>query len=178
MPITKNLPYYLLALGLFLSLKFCFTIADNNTLTFLLYPTDKLVSLITGSQSVYFPDNGYYHEKLNIVIDKSCSGFNFWVLGFLVFAYLGLQYFDKHVHKMLTLPTALTFAYLLTIFANTSRIFASIVVQHQTAKIFSGKQYLIHEAVGIITYLSFLILAYYLIEKFLTHRRHAKLTSS
>ena len=96
---TKNIPYFLTAVGIFILLKFGFTIADTNTLTFLLKPTDKFVGLLTGSQSVYLSYKGYYHEKLNIVIEKSCSGFNFWVLGFLVFTYLGLKYVDKHRHK-------------------------------------------------------------------------------
>jgi len=169
------MPYYLTAIGLFVLLKVGFTFADNNDLTFLLKPTDKFVGLLTGSQSVFIAEEGFFHEKMNIVIDKSCSGFNFWILCFLVFSYLGLKYFDKHLHKILTIPTALLCAYLLTIFANVSRIFASIVVQNQTANIFPNQQYIIHEAVGIITYFSFLVLVYYLIEKFLKYKKYAKL---
>jgi exosortase K len=112
---------------------------------------------------------------MNIVIGKSCSGFNFWILCFLIFSYLGVKYFDKHLHKILTIPTALFCAYLLTIFANVSRIFASIIVHNQTANIFPNQQHLIHETVGIITYFSFLVLAYYLIEKFLKQKKYAKL---
>ena len=176
MQINKNIPFYLAAAGLFVLLKFCFTLAVNDDLIFLLKPTDTLVGLFTGSQSIYFSDNGYYHNNLNILIGKSCSGFNFWVLSFLVFTYLGLKYFGRLLHKSLTLPAALACAYLLTVFANASRIFASIVVRNQTINILPGQQYLIHEAVGIITNLSFLILAYYFAEKFLNRREnHAKL---
>ena len=172
MPINKNIPYYLTAAGLFILLKFAFTFAGNDDLIFLLKPADALVGLFTGSQSIYLSGDGYYHGKLNILIEKSCSGFNFWVLCFLVFSYLGLKYFDKPLHKVLTIPAALIFAYLLTVFTNASRIFAAIVVQNQTINILPNQQHLIHEAVGIITNLSFLILAYYLIEKFLKHRRN------
>ena len=171
---NRNIPYYLTAVGLFLLLKIGFTFADNSDLIFLLKPTDKLVGLLTGSQSVFLAEDGFFHEKINIVIDKSCSGFNFWILCFLVFVYLGLKYFDKHLHKILIFPTVLFCAYLLTVFANVSRIFASIIVQNQTANIFPNQQYLIHESVGIITYFSFLVLAYYLIEKFLKHKNYAK----
>jgi len=173
---NRNIPYYLVAVGLFVLLKIGFTFADNENLTFLLKPTDKLVGLLTGSQSVFLTDSGFFHEKMNIVIDKSCSGFNFWILCFLVFVYLGLKYFDKHLHKFLIFPMALFCAYLLTVFANVSRIFASIIVQNQTVNIFPNQQYLFHEAVGIITYFSFLVLSYYLIEKFLKHKNYAKLT--
>jgi exosortase K len=162
----------LTAVGLFILLKFGFTVADNNDLTFLLKPTDKFVGLLTGSQSIYLADNGYYHNNLNVLIDKSCSGFNFWVLCFLIFTYLTVRYFDKHFHKTLTIPFALIGAYLLTIFVNTSRIFASIVAQTLTKNIFLNQQHIIHEAIGIITNLTFLILAYILIEKLLIHKRH------
>ena len=169
---NRNIPYYLTAVGLFVLLKIGFTFADNNDLTFLLKPTDKLVGLLTGSQSVFLAGDGFFHEKMNIVIDKSCSGFNFWILCFLVFAYLGFKYFDRHLHKFLTIPAALFCAYLLTVFANVSRIFASIIVQNQTANIFPNQQYLFHEAVGIIIYFSFLVLTYYLIEKILKHKKY------
>ena len=176
MKINRNIPYYLTAVGLFVLLKIGYTYADNGDLTFLLKPTDKLVELLIGFKSAFFEDYGFFHEKINIVIDKSCSGFNFWILCFSVFAYLGLKYFDKHLYKILTIPTALFCAYLLTIFANVSRIFATIIVQNQTSNIFPNQQNIIHEAVGIITFFSFLVLVYYLIEKFLKHIKYAKLS--
>jgi hypothetical protein len=37
---------------------------------------------LTGSHSVYISDKGYYHDNLNILIEKSCSGFNFLLLCF------------------------------------------------------------------------------------------------
>jgi exosortase K len=168
--INKKTPYYLTAVGFFILLKFGFILADNNDLTFLLKPTDKLVGLLTGSHSIYISDSGYFHEHLNIIIDKSCSGFNFWILSFLLFTYLFVKHFDKTLSKILTIPTALFGAFLLTIFVNTSRIFASIVVQTQTKSILLNQQHIVHEAIGIITNLTFLILAYVLIEKLLIHK--------
>lgn len=151
-------------------MKFCFTLANNNELTFLLKPTDKLVGLLTGSQSIYLSDSGYFHEHLNIIIDKSCSGFNFWILCFLIFSYLMVKHSNKSISKTLSIPTALIFSYLLTIFVNTSRIFVSIVVMSQTK--FLNNQHIIHEAIGITTNLTFLILSYVLIDKILTHKRY------
>ena len=170
--INKNIPYYLTAVGFFILLKFGFTLADNNDLTFLLKPTDKLVGLLTGSHSIYLSDSGYFHEHLNIIIDKSCSGFNFWILSFLLFTYLSIKHFDKTLSKILIIPTALFGAFPLTIFVNTSRIFASIVVQKQTKSILLNQQHIVHEAIGIITNLTFLILAYVLIDKLLIHKLH------
>lgn len=172
MQTNKNIPYYLLSVGLFILLKFGFTLADNNDLIFLLKPTDKLIGLLTGSQSVYLSDSGYYHQTLNIIIDKSCSGFNFWMLCFLVFTYSTIKNIDKALHKLLSIKIVLLGAYLLTIFVNTSRIFVSIVVQNQTKNILLNQQHIMHEAIGITTNLTFLILAYILFEKLLTHKRY------
>jgi exosortase K len=168
---NKNIPYYLTAVGLFILLKFGYTLAENNDLAFLIKPTDKLVGLLTSSHSVYLSESGYFHEHLNIIIDKSCSGFNFWALCFLLFTYLTVRHFNRTLNKILTIPIALILAYLLTIFVNTSRIFASIVVQTQTKNILLNHQHILHEAIGIITNLTFLILAYVLIEKLLIHKR-------
>jgi exosortase K len=174
---SKNIPYYASVVVLFFLLKFGFTIADNNDLILLIKPTDKLVGLLFGSCSVYSPESGFYHEKLNILIDKSCSGFNFWILCFLLFAYVSIKNFDKTMQKIICIPLALIGAYLLTIFVNTSRIFASIIVQTHTDLIFNKQQHIIHEAIGIITNLTFLILAYILIEKTLKNKQNnAKLT--
>jgi len=153
--------YYISSLTIFLLLKFIFSQAEIGDLIFLLKPTDTLVGLLTGSQSVYILDNGYYHASLNILLNKSCSGFNFWSLSFLAFAYLAIKYFKN---KALAIPVSLCCAYILTIFANSSRIFTAIIVPY--------KQALVHETIGIIVYLSFLVLVYYLTEEFFKRRRN------
>jgi exosortase K len=171
----KNTGYYFAAAGIFVLLKAGFTFAGNDSLAFLLNPTDKLVGLLAGSHSVYIAAAGYFHDSLNIVIDKSCSGFNFWILCFLLFTYLTVKRLDKPLHKTLAVPVSLICAYPLTIFANVSRIFASLIVESHTKNFFPERQYLIHEAIGIITYLSFLILAFFLIEKLKRGKYNAEL---
>lgn len=174
---NKNIAYYLFTIILFIIFKFAFTFADNDNLTFLLRPTNNFVELLTGSQSVYHSDNGYFHDELNILIDKSCSGFNFWLLSFLMLTFLALKHFDKHIYKALVIPTMLILAYFLTLFVNSSRIFTSIIIQNQTNHLLNNGQHIIHEAIGVITNLSFLILAYFITEKLLLNRKHnAKLT--
>ena len=162
---------------IFIFLKFGFTIADNDDLTFLLKPTDKFVGLLTGTNSIYFSDKGYFHNTLNILIDKSCAGFNFWSLSFLMLTFLGLKYSNNKSKRIFIIPLALIVAYLFTIFTNTSRIFVSIVIQNQTSNIIESQQHNIHELIGIITNLSFLILVYFSTNEILIKRSHyAKLT--
>lgn len=159
-------------------LKFGYTLADNDNLIFLLKPTDKIVGLLTGSRSVYFSDKGYYHDNLNILIEKSCSGSNFLLLCFCMLTFLFLKYADKTIFKFLSIPFALVVSYLLTIFVNASRIFVSIIMQQQANNFLANRPHLIlHEIVGVITNLTFLILIYIVSENFLTNKyQNAKLT--
>jgi exosortase K len=174
---TNKIPYYLTTIGFFILFKFGYTLADNDSLILLLKPTDKIVELLTGSSSVYFSDKGYYHDNLNILIEKSCSGFNFMLLCFCMLAFLFLKYADKTIFKLSTIPSALFLSYLLTIFVNASRIFVSIIIQQQaTILLPSIPRQILHEIVGVITHLTFLILIYMLAEKFLTNKyQYAKL---
>ncbi|QBN18107.1 exosortase K [Flavobacterium nackdongense] len=163
----KNTFYYLVAIVIFILLKFGYTIANTNDLFFLLNPTDKLVGLLTSSKSVYFADKGFYYQNFNVIIEKSCSGFNFLLLCFSMICILALKYIRNSLYKALIIPVALVSAYLMTIFVNVFRIFASIVLQHQTNQLLpQNSQLVVHETIGIITNLSFLLLGYYLLERF------------
>ncbi len=173
-PMKPKTIYYLLTAIIFITLKFTYTVANSNHLNFLLKPTNKLIEFLTGSNSIYFIDKGYYYESLNIMIDKSCSGFNFLLLSFALFMYLIVKSSDKHLYNIIGFPIALAVAYLLTIFVNASRIFASIVIQSHTDTIFYNQKHLIHEAIGITTNLTFLILAYCLINKLIQNNHLAK----
>lgn len=163
--IKDNFVYYLIIAIIFILLKLGYKIANTNQLLFILKPINKQVEFLTGFHSIYIPEKGYYYSNLNVIIDKSCSGFNFWLLSFVLFAYLGLKYYSKTIYKISVISFSLTWGYLLTIFVNTARIFTSIVIQKQSLNILPNHQELLHESIGIITNLSFLVLAYYFIEK-------------
>jgi len=176
--VNKNIPYYLIAIALLILLKFGYTLADNGKLIFLLYPTDKIVGLLTGSPSVYFSDKGYYHVSMNILIEKSCSGYNFMLLCFCMLTFLSLKHINKPFFKSLSIPVSLIAAYILAILVNASRIFASIIIQNQANNFLPDRPHLIlHDIVGIITNLTFLILIYAVLQKFLTNKnKNAKPT--
>lgn len=168
MPEVKNIVYYLTAIGLFILLKFVFVNADNNDLTFLLSPTNTIVELLTGSQSVFVQENGYFYKQLNIFIDKSCSGFNFWLLCFIMLTFLSIKYFDSNKGKTLALILSFISAYFITILVNSSRIFASVIIQNQYYSFF--KQSIVHESIGIVINLTFLILIYLIVEGYLIRK--------
>ncbi len=169
--ITKNNIFYLATIIIFVVLKFSYTLTDNDSLIFLLKPANQLVGFLTGSESIYFSDVGYFYSDLHITIEKSCSGFNFWLLCFAMLSFLALNFFKTASQQTLVILVAFVLSYVLTIFVNSSRIFASIIVQNQVKTILPSNAFsVIHEAVGILTNLSFLVLIYYFFNSFFTHR--------
>ena len=149
-----------------MGLKFCYSIACNDDLIWLLWPTDKIVSLITGSFSDYFPETGFHHFDLNILIEKSCSGFNFGLLCFCMLSFLLVTHAPKNRQKNLSFPANLILSYVLTVFVNASRIVVSITAQNHGMRFLPNlSKALLHQIVGVSTHLVFLVLIYLLAEK-------------
>lgn len=165
---NKNLIYYLLMIGIFILFKIWFIYADNTSLAFILKPTSKLVGMVTGSSSIYLDESGYYFQDTNIIIDKSCSGFNFWLLCYTMLFFLVLKSLHKNSHKLLAIPAVMLGAYILTILVNTSRIFVSLTIQNSLISFLQIEQHIIHETIGVITNLSFLILFFFTMKNYLT----------
>jgi exosortase K len=68
------------------------------------------------------------------------------------------------------LPASLAGSFFFTILVNSSRIIISIATQNYTSSI-------LHEAIGIITNLTFLVLTCLLLDRFLTRRHRCEKTS-
>jgi exosortase K len=100
------------------------------------------------------------------------------LLCFLMLVYLGVKYMGRSIYGAFIIPAALLAGYVLTVFVNASRIFAAVIVQKQASRLLTDRPHLIlHEIVGVVTNLVFLILIYYLSERFLIHKYpDAKLT--
>lgn len=156
MKVEQNLTYYFIGILLFLGLKWMLRGADNDQLLFLLTPVNNVVSLVFNSSSIYSSAQGFFHESLDMAIDKSCAGSHFWLLCFLMLYFSMLPYFRHWSSKWMLLFTSLSIAYLASLFVNSSRIILLIIIEN-------GLNYIhpiIHQAVGIFIYLSFLILIY------------------
>lgn len=167
MPMNKNITYHLIALGIFVLLKFWMGTFNNDQLTFLLKPTKYVFELVTGSQSVYSAESGYFYNAFNIVIDKSCSGYNFLLLCFVMLYFQMLKYAKQQKIKLLLLIASFIGAYLLTILINSSRIIISVLLQDSPIESVGVEPHIIHESIGVVTYLSFLLITYFLTDNLL-----------
>ena len=156
MKLPKHSTYYIVGIALFIGLKLMYSNANNNQVFILLKPVDKIVSFIFDSHSVYNNNTGFFHEKLNITIDKSCSGFNFLMLSFILLYFSFLKSLKSQFLKILVIPLALLFAYSFTLFVNASRVLTAIFIKKKTSLDYAW----LHEAEGVFIYLSFLIALY------------------
>ena len=156
MKLSKHSTYYLTGIILFIGLKLMYSNANNNQVFILLKPLDKIVGFILDSHSVYNNDIGFFHEKLNITIDKSCSGFNFLMLSFILLYFSLLKSLKSHFFKISAILVAIFFAYSFTLFVNASRILTAIFIEKNTDLNYAW----LHEAEGVFIYLSFLITLY------------------
>jgi len=165
--IRTNYYYCAAIIGLFLLLKQYYTTTSNDDLKFLLIPTNALVSLIFGSSPIYSTGSGYIYDNLNITIEKSCSGYNFWILCFAMLAFLLVNFYKTHLKKLAAILLLLPLCWLLTIFVNTSRIATAIFISAQFPG--SSKHFpWLHQSEGIFIYLSFLITFYMTMNQILT----------
>ncbi|SDG53362.1 exosortase K [Pedobacter terrae] len=163
---NRSAMYYLFGILLFACFKLAYTTMDAERLSFLLSPTDYLVSKLNNSNGRLIEHLGYYHQDLNITIEKSCSGFNFFSLSFLITYCLSISYLKCLKLKWIALTSSLLFSWILTIFVNTSRISSSIFIAN-SINIPKQHQALVHQAEGTFIYLFFLILSYKLIDHLL-----------
>ncbi len=164
----------MLAVIIFLIMKLAYTFFENEAVLFLLLPTNLAIETITSSIAAYDPQSGFFHESLNIVIDKSCSGFNFWILCFVMFAFTTVRFIKGNALKLMMFPAVLLISLVLTIFVNTSRILLATL----TPEFFNEQFPWLHQAQGTLIYLTFLITfylgLYYLLQKLpLSHEKLA-----
>lgn len=173
-----NITYYFIIISVFLLLNLGYSLATLDQLYFILKPTSVLISMTTGSVSNYTSESGFYFQGLDILLVKSCSGFNFMILCFTLLSFLGLSFADTRSAKRYVLPIALFIAYLITIVANASRIIMAIAGQRMADNFLPHRPHgLIHEIIGAVVYLFFLFVVYlffkFLLQKLI--RNNAKL---
>ncbi|PXV61993.1 exosortase K [Dysgonomonas alginatilytica] len=165
--VKREIIYIGICFLIFACLRFVFAFLDANMMQFLLMPTNKLIEIIIGSKAVYIDEVGYFHSQLNIVINKSCSGYTFWLIGFLMASFVLIK--SQKINFLLIIPLSLFLSYVATLLANVSRITGYILLMR-------GKlpQYIdptgtwLHQMEGIFVYLSFLILFFFILNYTIT----------
>ncbi len=166
MKLGKNTLFYFLAACIFLALRQIAVEADIRFFYFLLKPVAGMLEIFSGAQRIATIEGAFLFSDFNVLIDRSCAGFNFMILSFLMMVCMLIQHSNTITKKIVAFPLSLLAAYLLTILVNMSRILVAILVQHKLA--FDHPS--MHMAIGIFIYLSSLILCYQALHLFLNRQ--------
>ncbi len=118
----SGLVYFLMLLAIFVYLKYWHSLVGTAELYFLLWPVSFLLELTTNAPASYDSEFGFVFEGLGIVLDRSCSGFNFLLICFLMLGFSVLPQWIDGASRVLMIPLLLLFAYLACVVANFSRV--------------------------------------------------------
>ncbi|QCK16244.1 exosortase K [Mangrovivirga cuniculi] len=165
-----NLFYFLIGFSIVLVIKYSLRFMELPHLEFLLYPTTQWIEILSGSQSEFIPREGYLFANRNFIINESCSGINLWLIASSMLIYLFSKINLMGIKKIAMFIPAFAIAWLITILSNGSRIYISSTFQDQLLSVFNLSTHTIHESLGVVTNLTFLIITYFLIEYLLINK--------
>lgn len=151
--------------------------ATTEDLAWFLQPITYGLKLCLSVNFMQVPD-GFYFEELNVLIDKSCSGFNL----FLIYCALGGFCFLLKCKTSQQIITGtflvVVISYLLTLITNFCRIYTLLCFEKPLAHIFTIQSATMHEALGIINNTIFLILGYVIAKRLLKTKNNEKASPS
>ncbi len=157
--LNKFIRYHIIVIsfGIVILSKFIFRYLENKDLTWLLRPIVKILEFSFSTQSKFVNEHGYLLSDYNISIDKSCSGFNYLLICFLVFVYIFSMY-SWTSNGIKILAKSFVFAYISTILVNSCRLFILIKYHEDMLAISMFSYSTSHQAIGGFIYVFFILL--------------------
>lgn len=158
--VKPDLIFYVLAAVIAFAGKLFYSLAPVRGLLFLLSPVTFLVSTFTGIPFACDESAGYMNLATGIVIGKSCAGMNYLILLYAMTIISFLHYFNKLTEKILFQGCALAGSWLLCVYATAARIIISIPMLSAGDSFPFLKTDTAHKIVGIVVYVTILLLYY------------------
>ena len=119
-------PLYTLAIGILFILRYFSKATDSNVINWMLAPTVRWVSILSGISFEYLPHQGYASHAYYFLVAPSCAGIRFMMIAFLMLIFSSLHQIDKKRSGYLWFCFSIVLSYLATILVNSIRIIASI----------------------------------------------------
>lgn len=157
----KHIILYIITISIAIGLKVFYFSASFSDVYFLIKPLNTAIEFLTKNQSEFIEEVGFVYESQEIIINKSCSGFNLWVICFLMYSYMFISSSYKKQYHLYIIPSALLLSFLSTLFINTIRVYVSFLLKTSPLPLFRENTLVIHEMVGVINNFAFLIIIYY-----------------
>jgi|GEM_PF-1136312 len=156
----------LLVLLCALGLKAFYSSATADDLLWILTPTTVLVELLSGRSFEFESYTGYMSSDHRFVIAVPCAGVNFLITAFLMLALRRLWRERFQPVSWGFLPVTVMLAYVVTLLANTTRIWFALGRRADTAWVTWLTSNQLHRLEGIVVYFLFLMLLFVLTERF------------
>ena len=161
---TTLLLLVIVALGVW-SLKRHYSDARADDLRWILSPTARLVTLVSGTPFVLAPGEGYVsHERL-FLIQKSCAGINFMTAAFVMLIFTLVRRVTSAASAAGVLAASLFAAYLAAVLVNTARIAIALWLGAHPISLSMLTADDIHRVEGIVVYFVGLTLLYELVRR-------------
>jgi len=151
-----------------LGLKAFYSSATADDLLWILAPTTALVELLSGQRFEFESYAGYMSSDHRFVIAVPCAGVNFLITAFLMLALRRLWRGRFQPVSWSFLPVTVMLAYVVTLPANTTRIWFALGRRADTAWVTWLTNNQLHRLEGIVIYFLFLMLLFVLTERFET----------
>lgn len=162
--LKQNWLFYFIAAALVIGMKYFYSKAGSNELEWILAPTSRWVSLLTGIPFENVPGAGYVNHQYRFIIAPSCSGVQFMLIttATLIFCYIHRMPSIRSAFRWTALSIAAS--YLLTIFVNGFRIALSIYLPQFLLNQTDGTGWLtperLHTITGTTVYFTSLMVIY------------------
>lgn len=178
--LRKYWPLYILTIGIALTLRYFSKITDSDVITWMLTPTVRWVSFLSGIPFEYLPHQGYLsctifesflHQEdfsyfYRFLVAPSCAGIRFLMILFVMLVVSFLHRIEQKKRGYLWFGFCIIASYLATILVNSIRIIASIYLPQLLGKAGMVNRWLtgdrLHTLIGTGVYFSSLCILYLL----------------
>ncbi len=147
--------------------------ASAAELGWILAPTARLVSAVSGTDFVYEAGIGWVDLGVTFIIAPACAGVNFAIAGFLALTLGWLGGMRSARSVAVRLAGAAALAYVATLVVNTVRIVIAIALHLGTIDLGGLDRAEVHRFEGIVVYLAGLCALYALAGSLLSRSSHA-----
>ncbi|HXI24840.1 MAG TPA: exosortase K [Pyrinomonadaceae bacterium] len=173
---TRQIAQLVVVLTCAWSMKWFYSTATVDHLRWMLWPTTKLVELVTRAQFAFESRAGYMNNEHTFLIAASCAGVNFLITAFVMLGLRKLWEDRNEKTPWRFVPIAAVLAFVATIVTNTVRISLALqMIKSQRSNGWLNAEEA-HRLEGILVYFGFLLLLFVAVEEF--GRRHRRVSSS
>lgn len=165
--LKKQGPLYFAGLALLAVAKYYYSKAGSHDLLWLLSPTARLVTALSGIVFTYIPRTGYVSHAYQFIIAGSCSGFQFMTIASAMLFFSFLPRMETRTKGAVWLGAAVMLSYIYTVFINSWRILVSVRLPLYLRKrgfFYAFGTWLtperLHTVIGIFIYFSSLLVLY------------------